>query len=135
MEGTKRRTRKIGVVVSISISVALLHFVTGENYQGPFPVFVNGYMIDVLLPFSLYFLLCLTQASILRSWLVKAILVFAVGLVVETAQFYGFPILGQTFDPLDYLMYGLGVLMAVVLDTLLFPRLFVFWASQTEGAP
>lgn len=134
MAGTKHRTCKAGVVVSIAISVALLHFVTGENYRGPFPEFVNGYLIDILLPFSLYFLLCLNQVSLLRSWVVKAILVFAVGFVVETAQFYGFPILGQTFDPLDYLMYGLGVLMAVVLDTLVFPRLFEFWGHQAEGA-
>ena len=35
---------KRAVIVAIALIVAALHFVTGKQYQGPFPVFVNGYL-------------------------------------------------------------------------------------------
>ena len=126
----KRQRQKSWVVVSIVIPIALLHFFTGHNYQGSYPEFVNGYLLDILVPFAFYFLLCLPDAVFLRSWVVKALPVFAVGCAVEIAQFYGVPILGQTFDPLDFLMYGIGVLSAAALDVVVFPRLFNFWAVE-----
>jgi hypothetical protein len=121
------------VVVVIAVAVGLLHFVTGPNYRGPFPVFVNGYLIDILLPMSLYFLLSLADLALFRPWWIKSLSVFGVGVVVETAQFFGAPLLGRTFDPLDYVMYAVGVLLAAFLDLLLFPRLFPFW--ELEGRP
>ncbi len=117
------------VVTSIAVLVALLHFVTGPSYAGPFPDFVNGYLIDILLPFALYFLLCPQDARIvwLRSWYIKAFPVFLVGFTVETMQYHGIMIFGRTFDPLDYAAYAFGVLLAVLTDTLFFPRIFSFW--------
>ena len=127
------RLRKILVVFGIVIPVALLHFVTGPGYTGPFPVFVNGYLIDILLPLTAYFLLVFIEPQIplLRRWYVKSALVFAIGAGIEMAQFFGLPLLGRTFDPLDFAMYGAGVLLAAVFDTVVFPRLFPFWARQT----
>ena len=122
------------VTVVLNVSIALLHFVTGSGYRGPYPAFVNGYMIDILLPLGLYFLLGLSDLPALKSWAVKSGLVFGVGAGVEIAQFFGVPLLGRTFDPLDFLMYGIGVLAAVVLDTAVFPRIFRFWAPGAEGA-
>lgn len=115
------------MVVAISITVAVLHFVTGENYQGPCPQFVTGHLIDLLLPFSAYFLLCLVDHPFFRSWLVKCLTVFTFGLSVELAQYHGIKLLGSTFDPLDIIMYAAGVLIAAFLDTQIFPRLFPFW--------
>ncbi len=40
------------LVVAVALAVGLLHFVTGPNYHGPFRVFVNGYLIDILLPLA-----------------------------------------------------------------------------------
>ena len=122
------------VVVVIAVAVGLLHFVTGASYRGPFPAFVNSYLIDILLPMSLYFLLSLTEHSLFTSWVVKALSVFGVGVAVETAQYFGAPILGRTFDPLDYVMYAAGVLLAAFLDVFLFPRLFSFWEPEGQGA-
>ena len=122
------------VGVSMVIPIALLHFFTGSNYRGPYPGFVNGYLLDILLPFAFYFLLCLNEFSLLRSWMVKSSLVFAVGASVEIAQFYGVPIFGRTFDPLDFVMYGIGVLSAAILDTTVFPRILEFWAPQEKGS-
>ena len=122
------------VIVVIAVAVGLLHFVTGPNYRGPFPVFVNGYLIDILLPMSLYFLLSLVDLALFRPWWVKSLAVFGVGVVVETAQFFGAPLLGRTFDPLDYVMYAAGVLLAAFLDVFLFPRLFSFWGPEGQRA-
>ncbi len=126
-----KRTKRALLVVAIMIPIALLHFVTGSNYRGPFPLFVNGYLLDILLPFGFYFLLCLNDSPILDAWLVRGMLIFLAATSVELAQYKGLPLFGRTFDPWDILMYGLGVLLAIICDQLLFPRLFSFW-KQAE---
>jgi hypothetical protein len=98
------------------VAVGLLHFVTGPGYSGPFPVFVNGYMIDILLPFAMYLVLGIAKQSILPSSVARGGFVFAVGAVTETLQYFGVPIFGRTFDLLDYLMYGIGIGLAVVFE-------------------
>jgi glycopeptide antibiotics resistance protein len=130
MKATPQMIRKRVVIVSLVIPIALLHFATGKHYRGPYPGFVNGYLLDVLVPFAFYFLLCLNEFSLLRSWIVKSILVFGAGSSVEIAQFLGVPILGRTFDPVDFIMYGIGVILAAVLDTRVFPRIFEFWTPE-----
>jgi len=130
MKATPQMIRKRVVIVSLVIPIALLHFATGTHYRGPYPGFVNGYLLDILVPFAFYFLLCLSEFSLLSSWIVKSILVFGAGSSVEIAQFFGVPIFGRTFDPVDFIMYGIGVLLAVVLDTTVFPRIFEFWTPE-----
>ncbi len=124
-----RQRRKAMVIVAIMVPIALLHFVTGPQYAGPFRDFVNGYLIDIVLPMGVYFLLTPQdeKITVLAPWYAKAIPVFLLGVVVETLQYYGIPLFGRTFDPLDYLAYGAGVVLAVLLDCLLFPRIFSFW--------
>lgn len=58
---------KMVVVVSVMIPIALLHFVTDSNYKGSYPEFVNGHLLDILVPFGYYFLLCLNDFSLLRK--------------------------------------------------------------------
>jgi len=123
--------RKRVVIVSVEILIALIHlFKGGSNYRGPYPGFVNGYLFDVLVPFGFYFLLCLNEFSLLRHWIVKSILVFGAASSVEIAQLFGVPIFGRTFDPVDFIMYGIGVLLAAILDTAVFPRIFDFWTPK-----
>ncbi|MFC2030863.1 hypothetical protein ACFLWA_09070 [Chloroflexota bacterium] len=135
MNEQDRRRRKRALIVGLVVPVALIHFVTGDRYNGPYPEFVNGYLLDMLLPMSLYFLLCLANVPALRSWLVKAALVFVAASAVEMAQFFGVPLLGRTFDPTDFFMYAAGVLLAALLDTVVFPRIFGFWTEEPEGTP
>lgn len=123
--------RKKLVIVSIVVPVGLLHFVTGSHYKGPFPEFVNSYLLDILIPFAFYFLLCIPALPILTSWIVKSLLVFAAAASVEIAQHLGLPVLGRTYDPLDFVMYGSGTLAAAFLDTVVFPRIFRFWKPET----
>ena len=132
MQATQRPIPKIVVVVSVMIPIALLHFVTGSNYKGPHPEFVNGYLLDILVPFGFYFLLCLNDFSLLRNWIVKGVLVFGAASLVEVAQFFSVPIFGRTFDPVDLVMYAIGVTLAAILDTTVLPRIFEFWAPKAN---
>jgi len=104
------------VVVVIAIIVGLLHFITGPGYRGPFPAFVNGYMIDILLPLAMYLVLGIARQSILRSPLARGVFVFSIGAVTETLQYFDVPIFGRTFDGLDYLMYGFGIALGIALE-------------------
>ena len=108
-------TRKL-VVVAIALGVGLLHFLTGPGYEGPLPVFVNGYLIDILLPFAMYLVLGVTKHPTLHSGIVRCTLVFGIGAITETLQYFGVPIFGRTFDPFDYLMFAIGIGVAVVFE-------------------
>lgn len=131
-ESSSRQSKKTLVAVCIMVPIALLHFFTGPSYKGPYPEFVNGYLLDILVPFGFYFLLCPQDVvfPFFRSWIVKAAPVLAVGIGVEIAQFYGAPIFGQTFDPWDFVMYGIGILAAIILDTKIFSKIFEFWKPK-----
>jgi hypothetical protein len=109
--------------VCIAVVVGLLHFLTGPGYGGPFPVFVNGYMIDILLPFAMYLVLGIANQSILRSGVARGGFVFAVGATTETLQYFGVPIFGRTFDLLDYLMFGIGIGLAAVFEWVVLSRI------------
>ena len=115
------------VITIIAIGVAALHFVTGEQYGGPFPLFVNGYLIDILLPMTLVLLMGLFQNKFLRSSLFRASAVFTIGCLVEASQYLGYPIFGSTFDTFDILAYAGGALMGLVLDLVIFPKIFKDW--------
>jgi hypothetical protein len=97
---------KKATITSIAIVVGLLHFVTGEDYRGPLPVFVNGYLIDILLPMTMCLLLGLIEVKWVRSTLFRAAAVFLFGCIVETSPYLGYPLFGNTFDPLDILAYA-----------------------------
>jgi len=61
---------------------------------------------------------------------VKALIVFAVATFTEMMQAFGIPLLGQTFDMLDIVMFGLGVLLAAFVDRTIFDRIFPFWSLE-----
>ena len=86
-------------------------------------------MIDILLPLGDYFLMTLVDIAILQSWMVRTALIFGLASGIEIAQAFGIPLFGETFDPVDFAMYGLGVLLAARLDEVIFPRIFTFWKS------
>ena len=119
-------TKKTTVTI-ICLAVGLLHFLTGESYRGPYPGFVNGYMIDILLPMSMVLLLGLVQAKPVGAPPFRAVAVFLFGYSVEASQYLGYPVFGSTFDPLDILAYAGGASLGLLLDQVLFPRLFKKW--------
>lgn len=128
-----QRNPKKAIIVGIQIFVASLHFLTGPSYSGPYPDFVNGYLLDILIPFAWFFLLCLVDLPILKRLVVRGLLVLFVASSVEIAQLFGVPIFGRTFDPLDFLAYGAGILMAAVLEFFVFEKFFDFWTIKSPA--
>ncbi len=128
MTAPVRPARKI-VVVAINVSVAAAHLFTGPGYRGPFRPFVTGYLIDILLPFSAYFLLLMCEEIVppLRSWIVRCLTAFAVISSAEVAQYFGHPIFGRTYDPWDFAAYAAGTLLAAFADRMLLPRVLANW--------
>ena len=119
--------KKKTLITLIALIVAALHFLKGRISQGHFHVFVNGYMIDILLPMTIFLLMGLFHNRIIHGALFRAVAVFGFGCLVEFTQYLGRPIFGSTFDPLDILAYAGGVLLGVLLDLVLFPRIIPLW--------
>ena len=110
------------VVVAICLAVGALHLFTGPHYHGPLRAFITGYLIDLVLPFSLVLLLGvgLDRSPTLRLPAVRATAVFLLGAAVESLQYIGVPLFGRTFDPLDLLMYATGAVAALAFERLAF---------------
>lgn len=109
------KNHKKAFVVILAISVAILHFIIGPNYRGPFKIFLSGYLIDILLPFTLYFLFTLNLNQTKQKILV-CISIFAFATVIEYLQYRGIGIFGSIFDPYDFLAYLIGVISAILFD-------------------
>ena len=119
------------IITIIALAVGAIHFVTGVNYRGPFPLFVNGYLIDILLPMVMVLLMGLMQAKPFRNPIIRFTAVFLFGCIVEASQYLGRPFFGNTFDPLDILAYAVGVSLGILLDLILFPRIVPSWNETT----
>lgn len=122
--------RRLAVILSIVVLTAAIHIVRlGSYLQGEFYNYYYSYFSDFILPFTCYFLLCMYELylPILRRWEVKFAIAFLIPSIAETCQYFGIPVLGVTFDLLDYFMYALGALTAAVVDTQVFSRVFDFW--------
>lgn len=120
-----KNQKSIYLIAGISLFVELLHFVIGPGYQGIFKPFLRGYLIDILLPFNLYLLLQISlrkSIPVNKSRIVGAVLTFSFGTLVELLQLNNVPFLGETYDPLDILMYGIGVGLGVLLDFTIISR-------------
>ena len=123
-------TTKILICVLIMVSVALIHaFRLGQLFSGALYTLYYSYVGDIVLPFALYFMLALndSQVSFLKLWYVKAGIVFTGATLMEILQYFGVYALGVTFDPLDILMYGIGVLLAALIEVKLFARYLKSW--------
>jgi len=112
--------RKI-FVITIALFTGVIHFLVGPEYNGPFPLFVNGYLIDILLPFVVYFLIAIADV-IPYKWMIFS-LVFLIGFSVETLQYFQIPVFGNTFDFWDYFMYLIGAILAWIVDVIYFSKL------------
>jgi hypothetical protein len=131
---TTARGRTV-VVVSILLLIALVHFFrVGTYLRGKLFTRYYSYFSDIVVPFGMYFLICLNDMRVrfLRDWRVKAMLVFGVASSTEVLQAFGVPLLGRTFYPLDFVMFGVGVLLTALVDGLLFERLLPRSSPKTD---
>ena len=128
---------RTALIASILLVIALVHILrVGTYLRGSLFTLYYSYFSDIVVPFGMYFLLYLDagRVRLLRDWRVRALLVFGVASFTEVLQAFGVPLLGQTFDPLDFLMFGGGVLVAVLVDRFLFDRLLPWWTPKTGNA-
>ncbi len=132
----RRGGARTAVVVVVMLAVALLHvFRVGSRLPGSWHGLYYAYFSDVVVPFGVYFLLCQaeTRLPLLRGWRTKALAVLGVASLAEVMQSFGVPMLGSTFDPLDFAMYGAGVALAVAADRVVLAPLLPGWSAGGEG--
>ncbi len=119
-----------GVVLGIMFLIAAAHVIgIGRYLPGELSGLYSSYFSDIALPFGYYFLLFLPESQwpCLGRWETKASIVFLMASTAETLQYLGIPLLGSTFDPLDYVMYGIGAISGAIVDIQVFSRIFGFW--------
>jgi hypothetical protein len=147
--------KRLAVIFSIVFLIAAIHiFRIGSYLQGEAYILYYSYFSDFILPFGCYFLLCLSEIQIpvldsqesllpipeflsknnfilripfLSRWEGKLAIAFLIPSIAETCQYFGIPVLGSTFDLLDYFVYGVGAISAAIVDTQIFSRIFIFW--------
>ena len=132
-----KRTQKNRIIAGAIIItiIALIHiFRIGSYLKGDLYRLYYSYVSDLIIPFGVYFLLCINELyiTILQKWYVKAAVIIGCTTLVEILQLLGIYALGITFDPVDILMYISGVGIAVIFDRLLFKRFIHSWDFKTE---
>jgi len=89
------------MIVVLCAGIALLSLVTGDKNRRLFPRFVYGNLLGILVPLPLSTLLSTQDRFPLGLWWAKALLGFGIDCFVETAQSFGYPLFGRTFDLCD----------------------------------
>ncbi len=125
------------VGISMMLAVAAIHaFRIGTYLNGDLYIYYYSYASDVMIPFGMYFLLSMNQFQyrFLEKWYVKALIVFGLATLTEILQIFGVYALGVTFDIFDILMFGIGVLIAVLLDKLVFEHFIPYWRRDAADS-
>ena len=117
---------RTAVVVAIVLAIASAHaFRVGTYLGGSLSRLYYSYFSDVAIPFCMYLLLCLRarRLPLLADWRARALLVFGIASFAEVMQAFGVPLLGRTFDPLDFAMFAVGVALGAIVDRVALARL------------
>ena len=123
-------------VILLVISLGLLWFTTDFSFFRIFESQSTGWVLwvsyakDLLLPFAFYFFLCLAERW-LKTWQVRALIAFTLPTMIEIYQglYYQFTPTRYvgSFDPLDILVYAIGVGLAILIERKIFAKLLKFW--------
>jgi hypothetical protein len=136
LDTPKMRARmKLRVIVGVSVAliIAAIHgFRLGNYLNEQAYIYYYSFASDILVPYGIYFLLTIqdVQFSFLRGWYVKAGIIFLCATITEVLQAFDVYFLGVAFDPLDILMFGVGVLLAATLEKVIVARLFKTWSYR-----
>ncbi|MBN1479366.1 DUF2809 domain-containing protein [candidate division KSB1 bacterium] len=112
-------------VCFVTSSVALALAFLSKYYSGPHFRFADAYLGDLFIVICLYFILAGSYINL--GIMQKFIVIMAIACFVELFQWTKLPaqlnlpepfvfILGTSFDPLDFVFYGMGLTIAVLLD-------------------
>ncbi|MCL5010994.1 MAG: hypothetical protein M1127_02180 [Patescibacteria group bacterium] len=118
--------KKITIVVGIELALALIFFIGADWASESVHSFFHSYFADITLPFGFYFLLTLNEDSFsfLRPWHNKALAIFLLVSTSEILQYFGIYALATVFDPIDFVTYAGGVLLAALVDTKLISKYY-----------
>lgn len=122
------KNKKIIVVITLLIIASI--FLIGADWASETThQLFHSYFADIAIPFGYYLLLTLLEDryKLIQKWYIKAGAVFVLCALSETLQYFGVYALATVFDPLDYVMYALGVVLAVFVDKIIFKKMFSFW--------
>ena len=128
--------KRMSVAIVVILLIAAIHiFRVGSYLSGRSFILYYSFFSDIVIPIAIYFLLCINDITLpfLKGWMTKAVLVFLIAMATEIAQGFGIPLLGNTFDISDFVMFGIGTLIAVGLDKL-FSIFFSFWSFGDDRA-
>jgi len=128
----QRSAKKRVVVVTLELIIVALLLIGISDRNSTLHVLFHSYFADLFLPFGFYFLLSPNEyrMPILRYWWMKSTIIFCAAAFAEAGQYFGIHILGRTFDPIDFVMYGSGALLAALVERGIFNRIFTFWDSR-----
>lgn len=117
------------VVTSIQFVLVALMIIGANLTTGSLRIFYFSYFADLIIPFGFYFLLILSQRkhSVFEKWQVTSLSIFILCASSEMLQYFGIYALARVFDPLDFVMYGIGVLVAAFVDRNIFAKYLPFW--------
>jgi hypothetical protein len=139
-QNTKRQlksgAKKTVIIVGIELFIALIFVVGADWAGGNARRFFHNYFADIAVPFGYYFPLILVEnrQKVLRPWYGKALAVFLLTATSEILQYFGVYALARVFDPLDFAMYAVGVLLAALVDTQVISRFYrEMHASESFG--
>ncbi|MBT8220939.1 MAG: hypothetical protein KJP00_14010 [Bacteroidia bacterium] len=127
---SKSHKIRIAIGVGINLIIAAIHaFRIGSYLHNPWYTLYYSYASDIMLPFGVYFLLCINeiQFKVLRPWYIKAGIIFGAMTFSEILQYFEIYFFGVTFDLMDIAAYATGTMMAVVVDRLIFRKFIIDW--------
>ena len=124
-----KKSKRNGLVIGIQLVIAAFFILGADRANRSLYILYQSYFADIFLPFGFYFLLSLVKNKhpVFKEWWVKALSVFVLCATSETLQYFGIFALARVFDPLDFVMYGLGVGLAIIVDRQIFSRFLSFW--------
>jgi len=124
-----KEIKKKIVVISMQILVVVLFILGTKLSAQSLMIIYYSYFADVGIPFGFYFLLFPIQDKrpLFKKWEVKALSIFVLCSFSEILQFFGVYALARVFDLLDFVMYGIGALIAAFVDRKLLAKYLSFW--------
>ena len=124
------------IAILLVVSLGLLWFSENFSPASLFEPQSTGWILwvsyakDLIQPFAFYFFLCLGERW-LNTWQIRALLTFAIPSLLELGQYLYYRVASGhyvgAFDPLDILMYAIGVVLAVIVERKAFAKLLKVW--------
>jgi hypothetical protein len=128
-----RRLVKIAILLVISLglfsfSEAFSPVTIFEPESTGWKLWVS-YAKALIQPFAFYFFLCLGERW-LKTWRGRGLLAFAIPALLELGQYLYYQVASGhyvgAFDPIDLLVYAMGVSLAVIVEQKIFVKLIKF---------